>query len=119
MVGAGRGTIINMASTGGIATEPGHAAYGASKAAIVSLTRTMASELAAHGIRVHAICPGDVDTYEWGNVELARIYRSRIAAGRSGDPLEIANVYCFLASRRAEPLNGTVFVVDGGMLAWE
>jgi 3-oxoacyl-[acyl-carrier protein] reductase len=115
----GSGVILNMSSTGGIAAEPGHAHYAASKAAILALTRAMAHDLAAHGVRVCALCPGDIDTYEWPNVELARLYRAKIAAGRSGSPDEVAAVYLFLASDDARQLNGAAFIVDGGMLAWE
>jgi NAD(P)-dependent dehydrogenase (short-subunit alcohol dehydrogenase family) len=119
MASRGSGVILNMASSGGIAGEPGHAHYAASKAAIIAMTRAMACDLAASGVRVCAICPGDVATYEWPNVELARLYRSRIALGRSGTAEEIAAVYAFLASDDARSLSGTAFVVDGGMLAWE
>lgn len=114
-----RGVILNMASSGGIAAEPGHAHYAATKAAIIALTRAMAWDLGTVGVRVCALCPGDVATYDWGNVELARLYRSRIALGRSGTAEEIAAVYAFLASDDARGLSGTTFVVDGGMLAWE
>jgi 3-oxoacyl-[acyl-carrier protein] reductase len=113
------GVILNMSSSGGIAAEPGHAHYAASKAGILALTRAMAHDLGPLGIRVCALCPGDIDTYEWGNVELARLYRMRIAAGRSGRAEEVAAVYVYLASDDARHLNGVAFVVDGGMLAWE
>jgi NAD(P)-dependent dehydrogenase (short-subunit alcohol dehydrogenase family) len=115
----GHGVILNMSSSGGIAAEPGHAHYAASKAGILALTRAMAHDLGPRGIRVCTLCPGDIDTYEWGNVELARLYRMRIAAGRSGRPEEVAAVYLYLASEDARHLNGAAFVVDGGMLAWE
>jgi 3-oxoacyl-[acyl-carrier protein] reductase len=114
-----RGVILNMSSSGGIAAEPGHAHYAASKAGILALTRAMAHDLGPLGIRCCALCPGDIDTYEWGNVELARLYRLRIAAGRSGRPEEVAAVYLYLASDDARHLNGAAFIVDGGMLAWE
>lgn len=113
------GVILNMSSTGGIAAEPGHAHYAASKAGILALTRAMARDLAPHGVRVCALCPGDIDTYEWPNVELARLYRAKIAAGRSGSPEEVAAVYLYLASDDAKEITGAAFVVDGGMLAWE
>jgi NAD(P)-dependent dehydrogenase (short-subunit alcohol dehydrogenase family) len=119
MAARGAGVILNMSSSGGIAAEPGHAHYAASKAGILALTRAMAHDLGPLGIRTCALCPGDMDTYEWGNVELARLYRSRIAAGRSGRPEEAAAVYLYLASDDARHLNGAAFVVDGGMLAWE
>jgi 3-oxoacyl-[acyl-carrier protein] reductase len=119
MAERGVGVILNMSSSGGIAAEPGHAHYAASKAGILALTRAMAHDLGPLGIRVCALCPGDIDTYEWGNVELARLYRMRIAAGRSGRAEEVAAVYLYLASDDARHLNGAAFVVDGGMLAWE
>lgn len=119
MVERRRGVILNMGSSGGIAAEPGHAHYAATKAAIISLTRAMAHDLGPHGVRVCVLCPGDVATYEWDNVELARLYRSRIALGRSGEAEEVAAVYAFLASDDAQHLNGAAFIVDGGMLAWE
>jgi NAD(P)-dependent dehydrogenase (short-subunit alcohol dehydrogenase family) len=113
------GVILNMSSTGGIAAEPGHAHYAASKAGILALTRAMAHDLAPHGIRVCAVCPGAIDTFDWGNVEIQRIYEARIAAGRSGTADEVASVYLYLASDDARPLSGVAFIVDGGMLAWE
>jgi len=119
MAARGTGVIVNMSSTGGIATEPGHSHYAASKAGILGLTKWMAEDLGPHGIRTCAVCPGDVDTYEWGNVELARLYRLGIAAGRSGKADEIAAVYLYLASDDAKHVNGATFIVDGGMLAWE
>jgi NAD(P)-dependent dehydrogenase (short-subunit alcohol dehydrogenase family) len=113
------GVILNMSSSAAIAAEPGHAHYAASKAGVLALTRAMAQDLGPLGIRVCALCPGDIDTYEWDNVELERLYRLRIAAGRAGTPAEVAAVYRFLASDDARHLNGVAFIVDGGMLAWE
>jgi NAD(P)-dependent dehydrogenase (short-subunit alcohol dehydrogenase family) len=119
MVERGQGVILNMSSSGGIAAEPGHSHYAATKAGILALTRAMAHDLGPSGVRVCALCPGDVNTYDWENVELARLYRLRIASGRSARPDEIASVYRFLASDDARELNGCAFIVDGGMLAWE
>lgn len=119
MAERGSGVILNMSSTGGVAAEPGHAHYAASKAGILALTRAMAHDLGPRGVRVCALCPGDIDTYEWPNLELARLYRAKIAAGRSGRADEVAAVYLYLASDDARDLNGAAFVVDGGMLAWE
>jgi 3-oxoacyl-[acyl-carrier protein] reductase len=119
MATRGQGVILNMSSSGGIAAEPGHAHYAASKAGILALTRAMAHDLGPHGIRVCALCPGDMDTYDWGNLELSRLYRLRIASGRSGRAEEVAAVYLYLASDDARHLNGAAFIVDGGMLAWE
>jgi 3-oxoacyl-[acyl-carrier protein] reductase len=119
MAARGSGVVLNMSSTGAVAAEPGHAHYAASKAGILALTRAMAHDLGPRGVRVCALCPGDIETGPWDNVELARLYRARIAAGRSGRPDEVASVYLFLASDDARHLNGVALVVDGGMLAWE
>jgi len=113
------GVILNMSSSGAIASEPGHAHYAASKAGIIGFIKALAREVGPDGVTACVLLPGDVDTYEWPNVELARMYRSKIAAGRSARPEEVAAVYLFLASDDAQHLNGAAFVVDGGMLAWE
>ena len=95
--------------------------------AILALTRAMAHDLGARGVRVHAICPGDVASYAWDNVELARLYRSRIAAGRSAAIREVVAVYLHLASddapqpqrhglrrRRGDAGVGVTALVTGG-----
>ncbi len=113
------GVILNMSSSGAIAAEPGHSHYAASKAGILALTRAMAHDLQPFGIRVCTLCPGDVETYRWSNVELKRLYQLRIAIGRPAQPEEIAAVYLYLASDDARHITGAAFIVDGGMLAWE
>ena len=119
MVERGRGVIVSTSSTAAVASEPGHAHYGAVKAGVLALTRVLARELAPHGVRVCALCPGQIDTYPWYNLEFRRLYTAGIAAGRFGDPAEVANVFLYLASEDARNVTGAVFVVDGGMLAWE
>jgi 3-oxoacyl-[acyl-carrier protein] reductase len=113
------GVILNASASSAIASEPGLVSYAAAKAGLLALTRAMARELRSHRIRACAVLPGEIGTHEWRNVELGRIYESRVAAGRSGDPKEVAAVYLYLASDDAWHLNGAAFVVDGGMLAWE
>jgi NAD(P)-dependent dehydrogenase (short-subunit alcohol dehydrogenase family) len=119
MVRRQAGVILNTSSSGGIAGEPGHVHYEASKAGILGLTRSMAADLAPHRVRVCAICPGQVDTYSWDNVELQRMYEAKIPIGRSANPHEIAATQLFLASDDAGNMNGVVMIADGGMLAWE
>jgi 3-oxoacyl-[acyl-carrier protein] reductase len=114
-----KGVIVSTSSTAAIASEPGHSAYGAVKAGVLALTRAMAHDLAPHGIRACALCPGQIDTYQWANLEFRRMYTAGIPAGRFGRPEEVAAVFLYLASDDARHLNGAVFVVDGGMLAWE
>lgn len=119
MVDAGGGVMINMSSTGGIASEPGHVHYGASKAGVILLTKGMALDLAPYNIRVCAVAPGQVATKPWGNVEWSRIYEDKIPMKRSACPEEIAAVFAFLASEDASYVTGSTFIVDGGLLAWE
>jgi 3-oxoacyl-[acyl-carrier protein] reductase len=122
MVERGRGgAIINMSSTNAFEGEAGYAHYNASKGAIVMLTRTMASELGVHGIRVNALCPGKIFTPLQGEAEdpeyTARYERERIPLGRSGTVEEVAAAYAFLASDEATFVTGESLVVDGGQLA--
>jgi len=120
-----RGTIINIASIQGIATEPGVAPYAATKAGLMALTRGMALDFAADGVRVNAICPGAVLT---GMMEKYLAQESDPGAmiqkmseatplGRIGQPEDIAGAVWFLASEDASWITGASLVVDGGALA--
>lgn len=109
------GTIVNMASVGGIATEIGIGYYNATKAAVIHLTRQLAAELAP-GVRVNAIAPGIVRTQLaralWeGNEE--RINKA-LPLGRIGEPEDIAKVAVFLAGADSSWMTGQTLVVDGG-----
>jgi NAD(P)-dependent dehydrogenase (short-subunit alcohol dehydrogenase family) len=115
------GAIVNIASDWGLVGARGAAAYGASKGAIVQLTRSMALDHAAAGIRINAVCPGDTDTRMLVGVMsgMAREERLRklgedIPLGRVGRPAEIADAVCFLASDQASFITGTMLAVDGG-----
>lgn len=128
MVDAGRpGAIINMASQAGRRGEPDSAVYAATKAAVISLTRSAALALIGHGIRVNAIAPGVVETPMWDQVDAlyARLEqlpvgekKRRVGAavpfGRMGRPVEIAGAAVFLASADAEYIIGQTLNVDGG-----
>jgi NAD(P)-dependent dehydrogenase (short-subunit alcohol dehydrogenase family) len=120
MLKKGSGSIINIASVNGVRAVTGMAAYNASKAAVISLTQTLACELSPLGIRVNAILPAQVETpmiAEQVGAERTR-REERIPLGRYGKPREIAAAACFLASDDASFVTGHPFAVDGGYLAF-
>ena len=115
------GSVINMASVAGIQPEPLTGAYNASKAALISITKTLAHELGSTGIRVNAIAPGLVETrFAKVLVETPTIHDhivGQTALGRHAQPDEIAGAALYLASDAASFVTGSVLVVDGGWTA--
>ena len=111
------GAIVNMSSVTALDNQGGWTAYGSSKAAMISFTRTAARELAGFGIRVNAVAPGLIDTQMGG--EMDEKYQtemlSRSDLGRKGTPEEVANLVCFLASDESSYITGQVIRIDGGM----
>lgn len=111
------GSIVNMSSVTALDNQGGWTAYGGSKAAMISFTRTIARELAAFNIRVNAVAPGLIDT-QMGE-EMDEKYQedmlSRSDLGRKGSPEEVANLICFLSSDEASYITGQVIRIDGGM----
>ena len=115
------GSVINLSSIAGLAPDPGMGPYAAAKAAVISLTRSLARDLGPQGVRVNAIAPGVVRTdFARFLVETPEI-RDRIlersALGRVAEPDEIAGPALWLASDAASYVTGAVILVDGGHLA--
>ena len=116
MVERGTGSIINISSMAGKIGMPGGAAYGATKAAMSSMTQSWAAELASSGIRVNAVAPGPVYTGVQDSSVTVAIGEST-AMKRAAQPEEIAESIGFLASDRASYITGAILAVDGGRTA--
>jgi len=115
------GSIVSLSSISGMNTAPLHIAYGTAKAALVAATRTMAVELAGHGIRVNAVAPGVTETPASGTYVDDDPDRDRraIAMGRRGTPEEQAGAILFLLSDLSAYVTGQTILVDGGLsLKW-
>ena len=112
------GSIVNVASTAGLTAAPFHVAYGASKAGVVALTRTMAVEWGPHNIRANVIAPGTINTPRAKPMPPDRRDRVAIPLHRRGEPAEIAAVALVLVSDLSSYVNGQLSPVDGGM-SWK
>ncbi|MGD0720025.1 MAG: SDR family oxidoreductase [Roseiarcus sp.] len=119
IAGGRTGVIVNIGSIAGARPAPGCGLYSASKAALVSLTRTMALEWGPRGVRVNAVAPGHVATpgveadFAAGRLDRAAMI-ARIPAGRIAEAADIADAVLFLASARARHVVGAVLTIDGG-----
>jgi NAD(P)-dependent dehydrogenase (short-subunit alcohol dehydrogenase family) len=120
-----KGAIINFGSIWGSVGGAGHVAYCASKGAVHQITRAMALDHARDGIRINAVCPGEIDTPMLASerptpptrAELAQLAEETVPLGRLGQPVEVARVVLFLASEAASYITGALIPVDAGYTA--
>ena len=122
MIASGGGAIVNMSSIYGIAGRAAHHAYVASKHAVIGMTRSVALEVAAHGIRVNALCAGVTRTASMAQAEALypQLVEAMVAEhplGRMASEEEIADAVLWLCSRGAGYVTGAPLLVDGGFLA--
>lgn len=128
MQAAGRGAIVNLGSISSFLAQPEFVTYNASKAAIASMTRCLALDMAPHGIRVNAVCPGTVWTpvvekmasdegLDRAAAETHPDFGGAHMLCRLAEPREIANAICFLASDEASFITAECLMVDGGYAA--
>ncbi|MES2258503.1 MAG: SDR family NAD(P)-dependent oxidoreductase [Pseudomonadota bacterium] len=119
MIARGKGAIVNSASAGGFSGDISRIAYNVSKTAILGLTRQIATQHGQQGIRCNAVAPGLVLTPAARAVaaDVIEVMGRHILTPQFGEPEDIANLVCFLASDEARYINGQAYVIDGGMLA--
>lgn len=124
MIAAGGGSIVNVASVvGSVKGVPNRFAYGATKGAVVGLTKSVAADFIGKGIRCNAICPATIHTPSWeGRVAAAadpaqaeRDFLARQPLGRIGTPKEVAALAVYLAADESAYTTGAVHLIDGGM----
>jgi NAD(P)-dependent dehydrogenase (short-subunit alcohol dehydrogenase family) len=115
------GSIINIVSIAGLRPQPGGLLYSSTKAALIMMTRTWASEFGRHNIRVNSIAPGLIQTdfseYFWKNEEHVKRLEATQPLPRVGAPEEIGGIALYLASDESSFVTGQNFVIDGGATA--
>ena len=121
MIKKGGGKIINISSQAGVIGQDSHAAYGASKGGLNTLTKVMCVEWAKHNIQVNSVCPTVILTpmgeEHWGKPERGDPMKAKIPAGRFGKPVEVADMILYLASSASNLVNGQDMLIDGGYTA--
>jgi NAD(P)-dependent dehydrogenase (short-subunit alcohol dehydrogenase family) len=122
LIASGHGAIVNISSIHATLTIPGMFPYGAAKAGLLGLTRSLALDYGPRNVRVNAVCPGYVRTrlvQEWLDLQDDPAIEARIVElqplGRIGEPAEVASLVAYLVSDEAGYLTGGTFSIDGGM----
>ncbi len=123
---SGRASIVNAGSTASLSGYPNCLAYGSSKGAVMQMTKMLAVDLAPDGIRVNCYCPGSIHTKMVDDFmaaapdpgEILKTMTLTHLIPRMGDPEDVGELVCFLASPEAKFINGVVWLIDGGSLAW-
>jgi NAD(P)-dependent dehydrogenase (short-subunit alcohol dehydrogenase family) len=114
----GQGSVINVASVAGVASSPLLSPYGAAKAGLISLTKSLAVEWAGDGVRVNALCPGwtatELNRNLWEDLTIGPATVATVPMRRWGRPEEMAGPAVFLASDASSFMTGQVLIVDGG-----
>jgi 3-oxoacyl-[acyl-carrier protein] reductase len=132
MQAAARGVIVNLASMAGKVASPTGLVYAVSKAAVISMTRSLAVAFAADGIRVNCVCPGFIDTDMWAQIDRelgvgrlgkqpGELIKERVATvpiGRIGQAQDVANVVGFLVSSKGAYMTGQAVNVTGGLVMY-
>ena len=119
MMKQGSGSIINMASVGGIEVNPGYLAYGSSKSSLIFATECLSKEVGLYGVRVNAVAPGPIWTpltVSSFSDEYIKNFGSDVPMKRAGQPFELAPAYVYLASDDSSYVTGQVIHVNGGTI---
>jgi NAD(P)-dependent dehydrogenase (short-subunit alcohol dehydrogenase family) len=121
LVERGQGSVINVASVAGLVASPFLSPYGAAKAGLISLTRSLAVEWAAHGVRVNALCPGwtatELNRNLWEDETTGKATVAAVPMQRWGRVEEMTGPALFLASDASSYMTGQALVIDGGQTA--